>query len=42
MNYFKVAPYMGVWIEILVETMLAIPFGVAPYMGVWIEIVSLT
>ena len=36
--YFWVAPFVGVWIEIIIEQMYAIVFCVAPFVGVWIEI----
>ena len=33
-----VAPYMGAWIEILIEMLSYSDGKVAPYMGAWIEI----
>ena len=37
-----VAPFVGVWIEILnIMLMLGIPLVVAPFVGVWIEILRM-
>ena len=33
-----VAPFVGVWIEILKESLKDINVEVAPFVGVWIEI----
>ena len=35
-----VAPFVGVWIEILIVTMVTGQNMVAPFVGVWIEIIS--
>ena len=34
-----VAPFVGAWIEIIVETGIAVYTYVAPFVGAWIEIV---
>ena len=33
----EVAPYVGAWIETLLQRYARIPVGVAPYVGAWIE-----
>ena len=42
MLHTPVAPFVGVWIEILARPIDEIPFDVAPFVGVWIEIPSET
>ena len=34
-----VAPHMGAWIEINIQTMHRVDESVAPHMGAWIEII---
>ena len=38
MEYKKVAPFVGVWIEIDEKTFEDKDMKVAPFVGVWIEI----
>ena len=39
MSVFRiVTPYVGVWIEIISDSVDSIDLGVTPYVGVWIEI----
>ena len=33
-----VTPFVGVWIEINIETYISAPSNVTPFVGVWIEI----
>ncbi|MBU8567071.1 hypothetical protein KM914_11600 [Virgibacillus pantothenticus] len=35
-----VAPYIGAWIEIVLDCILVAWSIVAPYIGVWIEIIT--
>ena len=37
-SYTAVTPYAGVWIEILVTSVVFANITVTPYAGVWIEI----
>ena len=37
----RVAPFVGVWIEILEEVNIPTMKTVAPFVGVWIEIVHI-
>ena len=39
-NVYKVAPFMGAWIEITATLTKAATSTVAPFMGAWIEIVK--
>ena len=36
-----VTPFVGVWIEINIETYISAPSNVTPFVGVWIEIMVL-
>jgi len=38
LNKFTVAPFAGVWIEIIPKLIIWLPTRVAPFAGVWIEI----
>ena len=38
MGYCRVAPFVGVWIEIPIGYLKMARFYVAPFVGVWIEI----
>ena len=35
-----VAPFVGVWIEMIMNTITGSNLSVAPFVGVWIEIIS--
>ena len=37
MDYDLVAPYVGAWIETMIDVCEEVAFYVAPYVGAWIE-----